>query len=367
MRLLCIIVQRIAASLLLLGTISQGFRNPRQYNLDTRWISQRLHSPPPPPQQQLTKSSIVNTSAQFVYCCSRTTKFRLQQKIKNDSECTSDQNVSIRSVLSETVLHHPNRTIVFSILMTLSGAVLGPFLDSFHSAFGVLQYDLPNSVQLWGSDENHPALITAWWVPWLFGLAGFIIGWMYILFDTIFSNTNYMRLGRDNDKNVPSPPKILVGISIFTFQYWLSGLLYQSNMDRTTILNIMSIAAASGFYLLDRTMVGFIVSSATAVSGPLIEVALLTLSQSSYAIYFLQGAGYHYNDLGETGYFPLWIVPVYFLGGPANGNLARGYWHWLSTIMGMDATKDNLVSFSNDTVIRCPTCKDTRCVSCPNW
>jgi len=54
----------------------------------------------------------------------------------------------------------------------------------------------------------------------------------------------------------------------------------------------------------------------------LIEVGLIS---------FLSGhEAYHYNDLGETGFFPLWIVPVYYFGGPTVGNLARGIWNAIS-------------------------------------
>lgn len=243
------------------------------------------------------------------------------------------------------VLGNPGRALTFSIFMTLSGAVLGPFLDSFHSAFGVLQYDVPITMQLWGRDAAHPALITAWWVPELFGLAGFLIGWLYLLFDR--------SIGNDPP---PSPPKILFGISLFTFQYWLSGLLFQLNIDRSVILNVMSLVAAAGFWVLDGTMAGFIVSAMTALGGPAIEVGLLSVVASHFDF-----GGYHYNDLGETGYFPLWIIPVYFLGGPANGNLAKGYWNYLSN------KTENDYNVERKKPIGCLECNDTRCVPCPNW
>lgn len=200
----------------------------------------------------------------------------------------------------------------FSGLMTLCGAALGPFLDSYHSVFGVLQYNVPIELQLWGTPEN-PALITSWWVPELFGLAGFIIGWLYIILDNLLSES-------DNRKEVTGP-LVLVGISIFTAQYWLSGVLFAMGMDRTLILNVMSIVAASAFYFLDGTRAGLYTSLATAIGGPLIEVGLIS---------YLGEGGYHYNDSGEFGFFPLWIIPVYFLGGPAVGNLARGFWNVLS-------------------------------------
>jgi hypothetical protein len=244
------------------------------------------------------------------------------------------------------ITEDPKRSIAFSALMATCGAALGPFLDSYHSAFGVLQYDDPIQLKLWGS-QTMPALTTTWWVPELFGLAGFIIGWLYILLDSRMDNNRHLN---------PSVPKILVGISIFTLQYWLSGVLVQNQVDRTTILNLMSAVAAIGFLVFDGTMAGGITSAFTAIGGPLIEVALLTAS-----IQGILPSGYHYTDSGETGFFPLWIVPVYFLGGPANGNLARGFWNLLST----RRTASESSAATNASRV-CPTCNNTRQVPCPN-
>lgn len=237
----------------------------------------------------------------------------------------------------------PSRTACFSVLVALAGAALGPFLDSYHSLFGVLIYDTPITARLWG-DTVHPALVTSWWVPELFGLAGFIIGWLYILLDILLEI---------KDAKSPSVPRILIGISIFTLQYWLSGVLYQSGVDRTTILNVMSVMAATGFVTLDGSLSGLVTSAATAVGGPLIEVGLLTLSR----IGILGESGYHYTDLGETGFFPLWIAPVYFLGGPAVGNLARGIWNGLS---------ESVEDAKPKAPAGCQVCDDTRRVPCPN-
>ena len=241
----------------------------------------------------------------------------------------------------------PKRTLIFSLLMTICGAALGPFLDSYHSAFGVLQYDDPITATLWGT-ASKPALTTTWWVPALFGLAGFIIGWLYILLDALLIQS------RDDQRTKPSPPRILVGISMFTLQYWLSGILYASIVDRTTILNVMSIIAFIGFYALDGTFPGFITSAATAICGPLIEAGLLSASIAGYL-----PSGYHYNDPGETGFFPLWILPVYFLGGPAVGNLARGFWDRLSQTY----EKDRVGTANRQP---CSVCNGTRRDTCPN-
>ena len=245
----------------------------------------------------------------------------------------------------------PKRSINFSLLMTLCGALLGPFLDSYHSLFGVLTYNTPLVFPIWSSTGTGPDLltcVTSLWVPPLFGLAGFLIGWLYILLDTVTSDASKSQLH-------PTMPKVLLGISYFTFQYWLSGILFAHGMDRSSILTIMSVLAAGGFYILDGTISGFITSAATAVGGPLIEVGLISSLPDSCA--------YHYNDPGETGFFPLWIIPVYFLGGPANGNLARGFWDALCENSGDIKTFGMQVEIKQ---VPCLSCNGTRAVTCPN-
>uniref|UniRef100_A0A7S0CDY7 Uncharacterized protein n=1 Tax=Proboscia inermis TaxID=420281 RepID=A0A7S0CDY7_9STRA len=67
--------------------------------------------------------------------------------------------------------------------------------------------------------------------------------------------------------------------------------------------------------------------------------------------------------MGETGFFSLWIIPVYFLGGPANGNLARGIWNGLDTLLSPTTIRSESSVTPPEP---CPYCRDTRCVPCPN-
>jgi hypothetical protein len=280
-----------------------------------------------------------------------TTTSRLAEKpSRSSSEGDSSNNQNFADDTLRIITKDPKRSFLFSALMSVCGAGLGPFLDSYHSAFGVLKYDEPFKLILWGN-EAYPALTTTWWVPELFGLAGFLIGWLYILLDAWFLDTS-------DERRRPLPPKILVGISYFTLQYWLSGVLVQTDvLDRTGILNLMSVLAAVGFLVLDGTFSGLIVSLATCLGGPLIEAGLITITTNG-----ILSSGYHYTDLGETGLFPLWIIPVYFLGGPANGNLARGFWNALS-----DKYEEATTS-TKKTIERkpCDVCDDTRRTMCPN-
>jgi len=278
--------------------------------------------------------------------------FAINHVKRNDYPFQSSSQLKLWSsrddnVFLPLVTSNPTRSILFSISQTTAGALLGPFLDSYHSANGVLQYDLPFSAVLWGS-TSIPALTTTWWVPPLFGLAGFLIGWLYIILDDV--------LKEDNMKAI-TVPMILIGISLFTFQYWLSGILYVNGVDRSIIFGIMSIFAYFGYSQLDGTKSGLVTSIATAIGGPLIEIGLITSLEGT-------NGGYHYNDLGETGFFPLWIIPVYFLGGPANGNIARGVWKALGTLFQSDQNSSSNKNSAKKS--GCPECKDSRAVPCPN-
>jgi hypothetical protein len=270
----------------------------------------------------------------------------------DETDGESGSNVT-GSTRAKTLTGSISRSLAFTAAMALSGAVLGPFLDSYHSAFGVLRYDSPVTLTLWGTPDN-PALTTSWWVPELFALAGIIIGWLYILLDEILPLPT-----PDASRAFPSPPKVLAGISLFTFQYWLSGVMFSSDVPNATILNVMSAIAALGFVVLDGSLTGFIASAATAAGGPLIEVGLLTLSRLGV----LGAIGYHYTDPGETGFFPLWIAPVYFLGGPAVGNLARGVWDALTPAT---AAREAATLGVRNSPPGCGVCDDTRQVPCPN-
>ena len=267
---------------------------------------------------------------------------------------SSKDSISPTKTLIDIIKSDPTRSISFSLLMATCGASLGPFLDSYHSLFGALTYDTPLVFPLIGSANGSTqtllTCVTTYWVPPLFGLAGLLIGWLYIWLDALSLKPGALEKTREGLN--PSVPKVLIGISYFTFQYWLSGILFAHGVDRTAILVLMSTLATGGFLALDGTLSGLITSALTAIGGPLIEVGLISFLPEPW--------GYHYNDPGETGFFPLWILPVYFLGGPANGNLARSFWNALS---GQE--NEVLVEVAQTDVI-CNVCRGTRLVPCPN-
>ncbi len=61
--------------------------------------------------------------------------------------------------------------------MSVCGALLGPFLDGYHSAFGVLAYTVPKPIVIAGVQ----IVVTDFWVPPLFALAAVILGASYVV------------------------------------------------------------------------------------------------------------------------------------------------------------------------------------------
>lgn len=195
-----------------------------------------------------------------------------------------------------------SRLLLCTALNGLSGALLGPNLDNYHSAFGVLKY--VNEVQLTVGDMT--LLRTAQFVPPLFGLAGVIIGGLYIGLDSL--------LNTPADSLSPHWPKIWRGISYFCFVYWLSGLLAGGwHCPLVVIHATLALLAVGSWTFYDGTRAGAIVAVATGLGGPAIELFLIN--------------GLHlYSYLAADWYgISSWIPWVYAAGAPAVGNLARGY------------------------------------------
>ncbi|CAM9110952.1 unnamed protein product [Hapterophycus canaliculatus] len=184
-------------------------------------------------------------------------------------------------------------------LMAAAGALLGPNLDNYHSAFGVLTYKNPVEISI----ANHLVVTTDWWVPPLFAVAGAGIGALYILGDAA--------LETPQAKREPNWRDVFLSISIFSLQYYLSGLLTATGCNYWVLVLVCSVIAERVFDVFDATRVGLLVSLATAVLGPLIEVLLVNAT----GLYVYNGADFFGVDS--------WIPVVYFCGGPAVGNLAR--------------------------------------------
>eukprot|EP00879_Flechtneria_rotunda_P021170 GHRR01022302.1.p2 GENE.GHRR01022302.1~~GHRR01022302.1.p2 ORF type:complete len:178 (+),score=39.72 GHRR01022302.1:1295-1828(+) len=123
----------------------------------------------------------------------------------------------------------------------------------------------------------------------------------------------------------PSWQTVLVSVSLFVTQYWLSGILEQptlgQNLGNTSIPildTILASYALLNWALFDRTKQGIGMAALTAVCGPAIEMFLI----SKIGLY-------HYSHPVVLG-VPTWIPWVYYCGGPAVGNLGRRVWHDLA-------------------------------------
>lgn len=187
-------------------------------------------------------------------------------------------------------------------------APLGVLLDNQHGLFGVLSYnEAASPLSLTGSD-GHVWLKTAIFVPFLFAFAGAAMSSIILYLDSLKGSTS-----------TPPPslpvtsrwPKVFYGISAFSGQYWLSGYLDAiGSFDPLQINIILSILAIAGFLFFDNTFAGLVLAILTALTGPVVEILLVKLGLYNYT---------HSDILGIDS----WIPSVYFLGGPAVGNLAR--------------------------------------------
>lgn len=188
--------------------------------------------------------------------------------------------------------------------ITAISAPLGVLLDNQHGLFGVLEYNyfqvtVANPL---GGGGDELLVKSAMWVPFLFAFAGWIMSSIQIVADKYY----------DTEVEImsPTPWKVLYGISMFSGLYYLSGLLDDRAIDPNTINLILSALAVAGYAIFDGTRAGLVLAVATAISGPVAEIVLTS------------GGLYQYTH-ADVLKIASWIPPVYFLGGPAVGNLAR--------------------------------------------
>ncbi|GAB5354795.1 hypothetical protein AAMO2058_000150000 [Amorphochlora amoebiformis] len=202
--------------------------------------------------------------------------------------------------VAERRIHWPSTKV--SLANFASGALLGPNLDNYHGLFGVLTYAHP----IVFSVKDTVLLQTSSFVPPTFGLAGFLIGSLYLTLDQFLNTTQSSRN--------PSGLTILSGIGAFSAQYYLSGLLAGGFHIPSPYLHLILAATMICIFLVfDRTKSGALVALATGLGGPLIELFLVN-----------QLDLYSYADADFFG-IDSWIPWVYAAGAPAVGNLARGY------------------------------------------
>ena len=179
---------------------------------------------------------------------------------------------------------------------------ISKYILSCIGLFGVLEYN-PIGIPIQFSINGHLLLKTASWVPFLFGVAGFLMSSIIIILDDIFKT--------NEDTKLPSWPKILYGVSLFSGQYYLSGLMDYGLLSGTTMNVTLALVGLIGYLVFDSSISGLLLAIATAVGGPIIEIFLINIPHL-----------YQYTHQDFYGICS-WIPWVYFLGAPAVGNLAR--------------------------------------------
>ena len=195
----------------------------------------------------------------------------------------------------------------YSVLrkMFLISGPLGMSLDNYHGLFGVLEYEsIGRPIQVVLNDTI--LLKSAVWVPALFAFAGLGMSAIIITLDVVNGNKKH---------GLPSWPTTLYSISLFSFQYYLSGLLDFLNVDLSTTHLMLMLLAISGYSAFDKSLSGLQLSIMTAIAGPVVEIFLINY-----------GHLYSYTNADTLGICS-WIPWVYFLGGTAVGNLARRLYH----------------------------------------
>lgn len=150
---------------------------------------------------------------------------------------------------------------------------------------------------------GHAILKTALWVPFLFGFAGFLMSGIVLVLDNVLDSRQ--------ETMSPSWQKVIIGISLFSGQYFLSGLISHAGFHSPIIDIVMKSIAGFGQIVLDLSFAGLFLSLATAIAGPLAEIYLINYPHL-----------YQYTMPDVLG-IPMWIPYVYCLGAPAVANLAR--------------------------------------------
>lgn len=184
-------------------------------------------------------------------------------------------------------------------------APLGVLLDNYHGLFNVLNYNeksIPIIVTIEFLGNKFVVLKTAFFVAPLFGVAGATMSVILWYLDKKYFTVE--------EKLTPSWPKVFYGISFFSFQYYLSGLLDSLSVSVMTIHGILISLAMFGYAIFDYSFAGFFLALLTSVVGPITEIVLVHLGLYSYT---------------NADFFGVcsWIPWVYFLGGQAVGNLSR--------------------------------------------
>lgn len=221
--------------------------------------------------------------------------------VKKNTNIQSNESSERKDTSVIELVRGSSSPFVLSTMFAVSGP-LGMMLDNYHGLFGVLHYnDLGYPFTLTIGDST--ILKTALWVPFLFGFAGFAMSLIGLALDALTQTSEDVRR--------PAWHKTFYSISLFSFQYYLSGYLDNIHVGNLIIHIALAILAVGGFKVFDGSYAGLLLALATAVAGPLTEIVLI----NGFHLYYYTNSDW----LGICS----WIPWVYFLGAPAVLNLAR--------------------------------------------
>lgn len=199
---------------------------------------------------------------------------------------------------------------VTALKLFVAGSTLGPLVDSLHNQC-LLTYDFaPIVLNLPHASHESPSpehlFISSWAVPPLLGFAYIVLGFILpSIFESLVGHveTKNVSNGIPDTQDVLRTRAILAVsttaaiIKLSEFLETHSGMSYQFNkypvvLDATTNIMIMMMADVLQWMALDRTIVGLLAATVTAVGGPLSELP------------FIANGFWHYNT-NAADYLPL--------------------------------------------------------------
>lgn len=169
-------------------------------------------------------------------------------------------------------------------LLLALGAVVGSFLDGFHTHSGTTAYPHPIAFGM------------AVWTPALFGAAALSMAWTHAAFDRVS--------GRGH---IPSGAAALAGFVLFAVLYFASGYLPATNAVKAAVLLAGFAVAWAAF---DRSWQGLALALFTAACGCAAEIALTA------------GGAFQHLQADVLG-IPIWLPGLYLVASVAVGNVGR--------------------------------------------
>lgn len=195
--------------------------------------------------------------------------------------------------------------IILGVLGFISGCVVGQIIDVSYPMNGALHYHNPT----W--EIKSLGIEICWWIPILYGIAGVILVVSHPMLDRW---TGQKPRGGFN----PGWGFTVLCMVLFAVQFFLGPYLFKAGLNNFWLFIFTVGTGLSVWWVFDRTRGGLFMCGLTAVLGPIIEITMINALDL-----------YHYTDPDVFG-LPLWILGAYICGVPANANLGRKYFYYLT-------------------------------------